>query len=122
MSIGPPSARGEGFRCHQRARSTRSASAARGHQGGWLSRISPSARTRRSETKAPAMPVDALRYATADAGSIPAVSTKAATFEPEPENDFGFGGTFFNRVARSFASKLPNSSVSSAPVTPSLLT
>ena len=80
MSVGPPSARGVGFRRHQRARPERTASAARGHIRRLAPRISPSARTRGGKKKAPAKPVDATRYATADAGSIPAVSTCSYLF------------------------------------------
>src|SRR5258708_6776384 len=52
----------------------------RGLSGSW-SRATPPARRSRDEIRAPATLVDATFYATADAGSIPAVSTNCSGCE-----------------------------------------
>ena len=54
----------------------RSAFADQGHLRRLVPGINPPVAVPRDETQAPAIPVDVIRHATVDAGSIPAASTK----------------------------------------------
>ncbi len=61
----------------------RSAFADRGHLRRLVPGINPSAAVPRDEMQAPAKPVDVIRHATADVGSIPTVSIKSSPSEGE---------------------------------------
>jgi hypothetical protein len=74
VRVGPPSARGEGDRLQKRARPERSASANPGTSQEAGPADQPAGADPQGETKAPAKPVEAARFATVDAGAVPAAS------------------------------------------------
>ena len=81
MSVGPSSARGKGFRRQQRARPEGSPPPTGDTFGGWSRGTARRRRPRETRSKAPAKPVDAVCYATAD---VDAISTGSITFRVMP--------------------------------------